>query len=102
RGATRLRRLLDSYEAGTARTRSDLEVAFLDLCERHGLPRPLVNEELATGLTIDFVFADRRGAVEADSRQWHRGRAAFERDRDRDAILATKGYRTLRFTDRQM
>ena len=33
---------------------------------------------------------------------WHRGRAAFERDRERDAILATKGYRTLRFTDRQI
>ena len=33
---------------------------------------------------------------------WHRGRAAFERDRERDAILATKGYLTLRFTDRQI
>ena len=102
RGATRLRKLLDSYEAGTARTRSDLEVAFLELCERHGLPRPLVNHELATGLTADFVFAHERVAVEADSWQWHRGRAAFERDRERDAILATKGYRTLRFTDRQI
>jgi len=102
RGATRLRKLLDSYEAGTARTRSDLEIAFLELCEDHGLPRPLVNEELATGLTVDFVFADERVAVEADSWQWHRGRAAFERDRERDAILAMKGYRTLRFTDRQI
>jgi len=27
---------------------------------------------------------------------------AFERDRERDAILATKGYRTLRFTSRQI
>ena len=102
RGAARLRRLLDTYEAGTARTRSDLEIAFLELCERHGLPRPLVNEELATGLTVDFVFARQRVAVEADSWRWHRGRTAFERDRARDAILATKGYRTLRFTDRQI
>jgi very-short-patch-repair endonuclease len=102
RGATRLRRLLDSYEAGTARTRSDLEDAFLELCARHGLPRPLVNVELATGLIVDFVFAPERVAVEADSWQWHRGRAAFERDRERDAILATRGYRTLRFTDRQV
>jgi predicted transcriptional regulator of viral defense system len=102
RGATRLRKLLDSYEAGTARTRSDLEIAFLELSERHGLPRPLVNEELLTGLTVDFVFATERVAVEADSWQWHRGRAAFERDRERDAVLAAKGYRTLRFTDRQI
>jgi len=102
RGATRLRRLLDTYEAGTARTRSELEIAFLELCERHGLPRPLVNEEIATALTVDFVFAGERVAVEADSWHWHRGRAAFERDRGRDALLATKGYRTLRFTGRQI
>jgi hypothetical protein len=102
RGATRLRKLLDKHEAGTARTRSGLEIAFLELCERHGLPRPLVNGELATGLTVDFVFAAHHVAVEADSWQWHRGRAAFERDRERDTILATKGYRTLRFTDRQI
>jgi very-short-patch-repair endonuclease/predicted transcriptional regulator of viral defense system len=102
RGATRLRKLLDTYEAGTARTRSGLEIALLELCERHGLPRPLVNEEIVTGLTVDFVFAAERVAVEADSWQWHRGRAAFERDRERDAILATEGYRALRFTDRQI
>ncbi len=48
------------------------------------------------------MFAGERVAVEADSWQWHRGRAAFERDRERDAVLATKGYRTLRFTDRQI
>lgn len=102
RGAARLRSLLETYEAGTARTRSDLEIAFLELCERHGLPRPLVNEELATGLTVDFVFTSERLAVEADSWRWHRGRAAFERDRGRDAVLATKGYLTLRFTDRRI
>ena len=48
------------------------------------------------------MFTSERVAVEADSWRWHRGRAAFERDRGRDAVLATKGYRTLRFTDRQI
>jgi very-short-patch-repair endonuclease len=52
--------------------------------------------------TVDFLFADQRVAVETDSWRWHRGRAAFERDRDRDAALAAAGYRTLRFTDRQI
>jgi hypothetical protein len=32
----------------------------------------------------------------------HRTRAAFERDRVRDAIHAAAGYRTLRFTYRQV
>jgi very-short-patch-repair endonuclease len=40
--------------------------------------------------------------VETDSWRWHRGRAAFERDRARDAALAAAGWQTLRFTDRQI
>jgi hypothetical protein len=101
RGSARLRRMLREHEAGTARTRTDLEGAFLALCEQHGLPRPLVNEPLC-GITVDFVFRDARVAVETHSWAWHRGRAAFERDRERDAVLATAGYRTFRFTDRQV
>ena len=102
RGSTRLRNLLDTYEAGTARTRSGLELAFLELCERRGLPRPLVNTELLRAHTVDFLFEEQRVAVETDSWRWHRGRAAFERDRDRDTALTAAGYRTLRFTDRQI
>jgi predicted transcriptional regulator of viral defense system len=101
RGAKRLRHLLANYEAGTARTKSDLEVAFLELCERHGIPSPTINQPIA-GLTVDFVFAEHNVAVEADSWQWHRGRAAFDRDHERDTVLAAAGYRTLRFTDRQV
>jgi hypothetical protein len=102
RGSKRLEQLLKTYEAGTARTRSGLEIAFLELCERHDLPRPLVNHAVTPTMTVDFVFAEHRVAVETDSWARHRGRAAFERDRERDAILAAAGYRTLRFTDRQI
>jgi very-short-patch-repair endonuclease len=101
RGSTRLRRTLHEYEAGSTGTRSDLEKAFLALCERHGLPQPLVNQPLC-GMTVDFVFVAQRVVVETDSWRWHRGRAAFERDRERDALLAAAGYTTLRFTDRQI
>src|SRR3954471_21076122 len=40
RGSARLRCTLADYEAGADRTRSDVEKAFIALCERHGLPRP--------------------------------------------------------------
>lgn len=33
---------------------------------------------------------------------YHRDRAAFERDLERDAILQLAGYRVLRFTHRRM
>ena len=40
--------------------------------------------------------------METDSWRYHKTRAAFENDRARDALLATAGDRTLRFTDRQL
>lgn len=73
RGATRLRRTLEEQLPGTAKTRSGLEIAFLELCARRGFPTPLVNEPLC-GMTVDFVFAEQRVAVETDSWRWHRGR----------------------------
>jgi hypothetical protein len=40
--------------------------------------------------------------VEADSWRYHRSRAQFARDRERDGILARAGYRVLRFADEQI
>jgi very-short-patch-repair endonuclease len=74
---------------------------MLSICDRHGLPRPHVNVWVE-GLEVDFLFAAQRLVVEADSYRFHQTRRAFERDRERDAILARAGYRTLRFTHRQM
>jgi hypothetical protein len=102
KGSSRLRATLETYEAGTARTRSGLEIAFLELCDTFGVPRPRVSVELLPGHTVDFLFEQSRLAVETDSWRWHRGRARFEDDRERDAALAAIGYRTLRFTDRQL
>jgi predicted transcriptional regulator of viral defense system len=100
RGAAALQRALD-LDGEPALTKSELEELVLAICDDHGLERPAVNMEIA-GLEVDFVFADRRLVVEADSWTYHRTRRAFERDRERDAILARAGYRTLRFTHRQL
>ena len=40
--------------------------------------------------------------VELDSREYHRSRAAFERDRLRDTTLQLAGYRVLRITHRRL
>ena len=86
---------------GTTLTRSDLEERFLAVCEAHDLPRPQVNRRVA-GLEVDFLFSDARLVVETDGWRFHGTRAAFERDRNRDARLTRAGYRTLRFTHRQL
>jgi very-short-patch-repair endonuclease len=83
------------------RTRSDLELLFLRLCDRHGLPRPLVNQRVH-GYRVDFYWPDQRLAVETDSWDYHRGSVAFEDDHDRDLELRAHGITTRRYTGDQL
>jgi hypothetical protein len=100
-GAGKLMRALAEHQAGTTLSKSELEERFLKLCYDHGLPKPLVNWWVEYK-EVDFLFARHRLVVETDSWTHHRTRTAFENDRARDARLAMAGYRTLRFTHRQL
>jgi very-short-patch-repair endonuclease len=84
-----------------APTRSELERRFLRLCRRHRITTPETNA-LIHGYLVDFVWRDRRLIVEVDGYRYHRAPTRFERDRERDVELAMKGWRTLRFTWRQV
>jgi hypothetical protein len=99
--AAKLRAVLGDHRPGTTLTRSELEERFLALCATYDLPRPGVNRMVA-GLQVDFVFEPLRIVCETDGWRYHGTRAAFERDRQRDATLTRAGYRTLRFTHRQI
>src|SRR3954451_7256333 len=101
RGAKRLTAALQTYYAGTDLTRSHLEILFKDLCRTHHLPTPRVDQPIA-GKHVEFLFAENRLIVETDSWRYHKTRRAFEDDRARDVLTTTAGYRTLRFTDRQL
>ena len=65
------------------------------------MPEPRVNQPVA-GKIVDFLFAEQRLIVETDSWRYHKTRRAFEDDRARDVLTTRSGYRTLRFTDRQL
>jgi len=99
-GTAPLRRALDLYREDEL-TRSDLEALFIALCDTHDLPRPLVNR-IAEGVEVDFFWPEHRLVVETDGRATHLTRAAFERDRAKDAKLAVAGLRVIRFTHRQL
>jgi very-short-patch-repair endonuclease len=101
KGAAKLRATLQAHEPGTTVTKSELEERFLALCRQAGLPQPRVNDDVE-GFEVDFVFKDHRVLVETDSWRHHKSRESFESDRRRDATHAAAGYRTLRFTHRQM
>ncbi len=87
--------------SATKRTRSDLELLFLTLCDEHGLPRPLVNHRVA-GRLVDFFWPTQRLAVETDSWNYHRGSVAFEDDHARDLALRARGIAVRRYTGDQL
>jgi hypothetical protein len=96
-GSPALAAMLSSYASATTVTRSELEERFLGLCERFGLPRPLVNTQIA-GREVDFFWPEHGLIVEVDGYAYHRSPTAFADDRERDVGLVVAGYRVLRFT----
>jgi hypothetical protein len=94
------RRLRDARPLPTT-TDSPLEDAFLALCDAYDIPRPLV-QTLVEGYRVDFCWPEERLIVETDGYEHHGTRAAFERDRAKDAQLTVRGWRVLRFTDPQV
>jgi very-short-patch-repair endonuclease len=94
-------RVLALAQEGAEWTRSELEQRFLELLERHGLPRPRVNTRIE-GYEADFVWPNEKVIVETDGRAAHGTRKAFEADRRRDRRLLRAGYRTIRLTDQAL
>lgn len=61
----------------------------------------MVNQ-VVEGYEVDFVWPGAGVIVEADGWSAHRTRAAFERDRLRDATLEAAGWRVIRITWRRL
>jgi Transcriptional regulator, AbiEi antitoxin/Protein of unknown function (DUF559) len=99
-GTPSLKAVLAAYSAPLD-TRSELEELVLELCDAHGLPRPLVNCVIE-GEVRDFCWPSRRLVVEADSYSWHSSPSALNADRERDVQLTLAGWRSLRFTYAQV
>jgi len=95
-----IRRLIETGWAPED-TQSRLEDRVLDLCRKHDLPPP-VTGAFVLGKEVDAFWPAAKLTVEADSWKHHGHRAAFERDRDRDAAMQVGGYRVLRLTHRRM
>jgi very-short-patch-repair endonuclease len=97
RGRRGARALHAALRTPPAFTRSELEARMLALCDAYELPRPHVNVRVC-GHEVDFLWPAARLIVETDGYAFHRSRAAFERDRRRDAELILAGYRVIRIT----
>ena len=78
-------------------SRSPLEDDFRPWLRAFGLPEPSYNVVLF-GHEVDAYYPDARLIVELDGWPFHRTKAAFENDRDRDATMLVAGVATIRIT----
>ena len=105
RGSAVVRALLAEGAETRGVTKRELEERFAALVERHGLPRPRRNADLAVRgrlFNVDCLWPDARLVVELDGRAVHGTRKAFETDRERDRLMVADGWRVMRMTWAQL
>lgn len=105
RGSAVVRALLDEGAETRGVTKRELEERFAALVERHGLPRPRRNADLAVRgrpFNVDCLWPDASLVVELDGRAVHDTREAFEADRGRDRLMLADGWRVMRITWAQL
>jgi hypothetical protein len=95
-GAAACRRVIEAAAAPVL-TKSALEDLFAAFCGERRLPTPARNVDLI-GYEVDAFWPEQRLVVELDGFAFHGHRAAFERDRARDAALQAAGYSVVRVT----
>ncbi len=104
-GTVVLQRLLDDARAALGVTRHELEARFKEELGRTDLPRPRLNADVAVRgrfFEADCLWAEQRVIVELDGRATHGTGQAFEKDRERDRLLQSDGWRVIRVTWRQL
>jgi len=100
RGLAPLNRLLDDY-LPVLGANTGLERLFQRFIAEQGFPQPQTNV-LVAGREVDCWWPEHNFVVELDSRRFHAGWQAQERDRARDARLLRAGIPFLRVTHRRL
>lgn len=77
--------------------RSGWEDEFPAFCAEHGLPAPVMGQPFH-GYILDALFPAEKVIVELDGWDFHKGKIAFEDDRERDAEMLAHDHVTVRMT----
>ena len=78
-----------------------LDAALAEALVQHDLPQPTSNG-FVCGYEVDLHWPELKLVAELDGYAFHAHRRAFETDRERDIVLATAGWQTVRVTDQQL
>lgn len=96
-GVGALRAALREWPLGDDRPDSELELDIARLLRGAGI-QGFVFHPRIEGFEVDFAHRGARLIVEGDGHEFHGDRAAFERDRHRDLVLAAAGWTVVRLT----
>jgi len=100
-GVKPLRAAMAEIHGEPTRVNSDWERDLIDFCDDHDIPRPELNV-LIEDYEVDALWREAELIVELDSWSHHRGRTAFENDREKIAALQLAGYTVLPITWRRL
>lgn len=95
-GSRAVRRALAAHLPQLAACDSQLEIEFVLLCERFGLPLPEPNPRIARWRP-DMLWRERRLIVELDGRDAHSTAAQLAADARREAALRDLGFTVIRY-----
>jgi very-short-patch-repair endonuclease len=97
---------MDERIEGLGLTMSALEALVSDFLRKQKIPSGYRNYEvLAEGKSVavlDVAWPDLKVGIEVDSRRWHLGHAAWERDAARYGLLASLGWLIIPVTSYQL
>lgn len=105
RGIAVLREARRVFQSESRPSKSELEEAFLELIDRHRLPRPVRNYDIATPkgtFEFDLVWPDQRLVVEVDAPSTHGTRPKMLSDRRKDRGLVLAGWIPSRVMDEDL
>ena len=95
-GSQALRAALTAYQPRRKYANGPLEDAFLELCERRGLPLPVLNMYVHD-IKADAYWPDEGLVVELDGEDNHSSPAQRRRDRRNDMTLRSHGLTVIRY-----
>ena len=100
-GSSALRKALADHQPRLAYTRSRLERAWIEICERAGFPIPEMNVRIA-GWPVDAVWRDIRLVVELDGYGNHHTPAQLKRDRRKELDVRAARFDLIRYSAEQV
>jgi hypothetical protein len=101
KGIAKLKKVLEQWNPGKLRTRSEFESEVADVCREIGAPPPLINDTKC-GYEVDFQWKGSSVLLESDGHPYHLSRADRHRDYRKMLDLTAAGNTVVRIDEKMV